>query len=204
MKRSGDVLLSCCLAFFVAYGLRWIISPWQTLQWKQQGQINEVKLLTTSKRPKATTETLGTSPPSDSKRPRDRVVKISTRNSSFSVNEVKQLDASRLQKFLKPILNEQGRWIQVAGHWIWKDVLMQEWNLGRKAWEWGVLLFFGSNKRVEVIIGILRHGYQLKLGEPTNHGNAWDISGKFRKIRKNQKSFAFLAVWLSIQRLFTD
>ena len=138
MKRSGDVLLSCCLAFFVAYGLRWIISPWQTLQWKQQGQINEVKL-TTSTTPKATTETLGFTnrDPSDEKNSRDpkrdRVVKISSSDRNSSFWSVKELDVSRLQKFLKPILNEQGRWIQVAGHWIWKDVLMQEWNLGRRS-----------------------------------------------------------------------
>ncbi len=152
MKRSGDVLLSCCLAFFVAYGLRWIISPWQTLQWKQQGQINEVKL-TTSFSPKATTETPLSFTNRDrnsdetkkrDEKKRDRVVKISSSDRNSSFWSVKELDVSRLQKFLKPILNEQGRWIQVAGHWIWKDVLMQEWNLGFQSLRmgWGALVFF--------------------------------------------------------------
>lgn len=168
MKRSSrDVLFSsCCLSFFVAYGLRWMVfSPWHTLQWKQEGQRNEVKLTTSG--PKAVTETPKMGSPSD---PNSRLfsdrsdVKNLNRNSS-EVNEV-WLDVSRLQNFLKPILNEQGKWIQVAGHWIWKDALMQEWNLGPVV---GVCLFVATKQFSRNHSGILKYGYQRFGGVPTNH-----------------------------------
>lgn len=37
--------------------------------------------------------------------------------------------SARLQSFLEPILHPQGRWVQVAGDWIWKDARMRLWNL---------------------------------------------------------------------------
>ena len=44
--------------------------------------------------------------------------------------------SAKLQRFLDPVLSQNGHWVELAGHWLWSDANRKLWNSSLKRLRW--------------------------------------------------------------------
>ena len=149
-SRRPELLL-ICLAFLVAYGVHHGLSPdtWHGTgrrRWNETRQF--LKLESTSS---TTSKTEGTTQDAPGTSSTWATTVPGHAGSMGRPTELGQLSA-RLQSFLEPILHPQGRWVQVAGDWTWKDANMRQWNLRSALF----VEFFSKNRHIQHICNLFR------------------------------------------------